>query len=253
MAILFDDASEEHVSNANAVVLGVPLVLAGWFKFDDMAADQAIISIGDTDGSNWFELLLRGSAVGDPLWAWPRQSGSGDVAATSTGASANTWHHGCALFAATNDYRVLIDNGSKGTQSTNRTPQTLDNTTIGAMRVLSNVIHECSGAIAEAAVWDLTNWPGATNADKADAFEDIALPGLAAGASPLFWPLGLTPWSLKNLSDLKDPLTGYDMTASGGTTAEHPLITYPTGPVYVHAAAAVGNPWYYRAQQEAVA
>ncbi|MCK5601494.1 hypothetical protein KAR91_06490, partial [Candidatus Pacearchaeota archaeon] len=113
-----------------------------------------------------------------------------------------------------------------GTNATNRTPVSLDRTSIGR-RGTSSPIKYMSGMIAEAAIWDLSNWPGATSGDKADNFEKI-LPSLVKGCSPLFFPLGLKAyWPL--IRSLNDIVGGFNLTDINGTiAADHPTIIYPS-------------------------
>jgi hypothetical protein len=250
MARLFDDAASEYLQYGGAVVSAVPFVLACWFRSDSVTVNQTLLSIADTAGdSHFFRMAAMGAVAGDPIRA-QCSSASGSVQAdTSSGFSANTWHHACAAFATATDRRVYLDGGSKGTDANNRTPAGLDTTAIGTLR-RNSISQYMSGRIAWAAIWDLTNWPGATGTDKADGFEARALPGLADGYSPLFWPLGLTAfWPLGGLrlnnsgnaanSDW-DVVGGYHMDPQNTpSVADHPGgLIYPSVPQVVMPTAA---------------
>jgi len=235
MARLFDDAQSEYLAYSGAAYSSMPMVFVGWFRSDDITAAQTILSIADKDTTNdIYALVAGGHLAGDPLYAFTKDGGSNDYAETTSGFSANTWHHACGIFASATDRRVFIDGGSKGTNATNITPANLDRTTI-SRNAWSSSQGYVSGRVAEAAIWNLTNWPGATAALKADAFEQQALPAIADGFSPLFFPLGLVAcWPLggRTASDSdKDIVGGYHMTAfNTPSTAAHPRVIYPRSP-----------------------
>lgn len=226
MARLFDDASEEYLKIDQAVVSGVPLAMAAFFKSDDLANNQVIISLTNAAGSSIFMLWAAGPDGGDPIRVQTGDEVSGAVAGTSSGYSAGTLHHACGIFASATDRRVFIDGGSKGTNAVNITPVNLNTTSIGA-RIRAAVSLPMSGLIAEAAIWDLSNWPGATNSDKADNFEKI-LDSLAGGYSPRFFSLGLKAhWQLIRDEDI-DIVGGYNMTPfNTPSIIAHPPIIYP--------------------------
>ena len=189
MALLFDNAASQYLSRAAGVAAAVPLAMACWFYSDDATTAQALLYIGSGVSNNdgWM-LLVNGSTAGDPV-----QARTNTVAASSsTGYTANTWHHAAGIFATATDRRAFIDGGSKGTNASNATP-TPNNTFIG--RRTSDLF--MSGRIAEMGVWSLAGYPGATDVLKADAWEAAVLPALARGVPPGrfregllgYWPL----------------------------------------------------------------
>ena len=243
MARAFDDGSSQYLSVSSAAHSSYPLALVAWAYSDDAAAGQHVLSIGEGSGnSNFHSLLLAGGVAGDPLRAQTRAAGSTNHASTSTGYSANTWHHLAGLFVSATDRRALIDNGGKGTDSTSRSPTGLDTTRIGVVAI-NTPFNYMSGYIAEAAVYDLSVWPGATDSDKADAFEAAALPALAAGYSPLLVPLGLVFYCPLIRDNDEDLSGGLSLTASGSPTVEaHPPVLYAAAPHYnIAPAAAAGE------------
>lgn len=225
MARLFDDASSEYLVKSEAILSGTPLAFVCFCNVD---ADitQTLMCITNSAGVSQFHLFVNKPVANLLLYVQKSAEIPSGVAATSTAVSLNTWHHACGIFASSTDIRVLLDGAGKGTDGTNATPASLDTTSIGArIRGVGGLF--TSGMIAEAAIYDLSAWPGATDALKADAFEKI-LPSLVDGFSPLHFPLGLVAyWPL--IRGLNDKVGGYNLTATGTTVSNHPRIILPHG------------------------
>jgi len=227
MARLFDDAQNDGLELNQTVLTAAPLVMACWFNSNDLTINQSPMNIVDINSmTRYFSIVLLNNADFNRRI----RAATGNVtvvyADTSTAWSVDTWHHVCAIFAANDDRRILLDGGGKGTNAESKIPTDLDRTCIGWMH-RSTPLQYMSGMIAEAAIWNLTNWPGATGAAKGDNFEKI-LPSLTKGFSPSFYPLGLKAyWPL--VRGLNDPVGGYNLTASGTTVSSHPRIILPQG------------------------
>jgi len=146
----------------------MPFTLACWFNSDSLTIDQALITLSSEDTSwNGYWLMAKGTDGGDPVVARTYSGGAVQQAATTTGYSADTWHHACGMFVATSDRRAYIDGGSKGTDVNAESGADVDNTCIGAIRYWTNLVVETdspmSGRIAEPAIWscaltDLEVW-----------------------------------------------------------------------------------------------
>lgn len=227
MSRLFDDASSEYLSVNQAVLSGVPLALACWFNSNSLTINQTLISItDDASAHDVFKLSARGDQAGDYIRAETGDSVLFKLAASSIAYSANVWQHGCAIFASSTDRRVLLNGGNKGTDSDDVTPADLDSTNIGFSKY-GTPSGYMSGYIAEAAIWDLSVWPGATDSDKADNFEKI-LPSLAKGFTPDNFPLGLKAyWPL--VRGLTDKVGGFNLTADGTVVTPHCNVIRPHG------------------------
>lgn len=253
MARLFDDAQNEHLSYNGVVFELLPLAVACWFQTDSASLYQTLFSVSDASSNRYHALMAAGGATGDPIWA-RTYSGSGTNAATSIGYSTNTWHHACGIWVAAADRRAFIDGGSKGTNATSKSPSNLDKTSLGHLYYNGGELWYLSGQLAEAAIWDLSGYPGATDSDKADYWEERVLLGLAAGWSPRKFPLGLVAHHPIGGLDTeetdggtaRDIWGGYDMTAysdaTGPGVADHAGgLIYPSGPLVFPAAAAAGH------------
>ncbi len=218
MARLFDDAQNEYLEIDQAVVTGVPLTLACWFKSDSITLSQYLIYIADKDvATHAFALSASGAAGGDPIRA-VTYGGTLTSAASTAGYNANTWHHACGVFAATNSRAAYLDGGNKGTGNVDKIPANLDRTSI-ARAGDSTPGFYVSGYVTEAAIW---------NAVLTD--EEVAI--LAKGFSPLLiHPQNLVAyWPLIRDED-QDRVGGYDLTAfsdgAGPGIATHIPIIYP--------------------------
>ena len=222
MARLFDDANSQDLTRTDtAGFTGLPVTMACWFMSDDIAAAQALMGLYNTGStSGLYALFAQGNVAGDPVRAWHIQdNGTSSFAATTTGYSANTWHHACAIFASTASRTAYIDGGSSATETTSRSAPTPDIFRIASRKHSGAADAFVSGRIAEAAVWF-----AALTADE--------VAELAKGVSPKrIRPESLVAyWDIvgKNSPEI-DQVGGYDLTlsASAPTAADHPRIFMP--------------------------
>ena len=221
MARTFDDVSGSFLQRNSAVVNAPPFSVAAWMRSDDDTTGQTVLSIGDAStDTDYYRLFISGPTAGDPVRWVTRAGGSNAAASTSTGFSANTWHHVAGVEAAANSRAVYIDGGSKGTDSTSKTPSNLDTTAIGKLARLSAAPY-FSGDIAWVSIW---------NAALSDA--EIAL--LANGLHPhQMRPGNLVTFWLDDRSGRhdNDNWGSYDVVASNTPTwaDDPPGLQYPQG------------------------
>lgn len=170
MALSFNGTSEylETTSSISAV----PLTIAAWFNSTSTTAGQTICTVCATGGStaNRFGLFAGGDATGDPVRAIVGNTGAN--ADTTTGYTANTWHHAAGVFTSNTSRTAYIDGGSAGTNTTSSTPTGVNAIVIGA-RYASTLGAYFSGSLAEIGVWS-------TNLSSAE------ITSLAKGMSPRF-------------------------------------------------------------------
>ena len=218
MAILFDNVSNEYLTNINAVA-NQPFTLACW-AYADEALDQIAINIGHSSlarigelgfgVTNLFGLFHQGATTYETLQP---------VTPTY---SLNTWHHLAGRYEIA-DRELYADGVSIATGTVNVGAMPVGITHIGAEIYAGVTGAFFSGRIAEAAVWDVSLSDG-----------EIAL--LAEGFSPLFFqPQSLVAyWPLIALEDINDRVGGFNMTAVNTpvTTNHMPKIIYPA-PVFI--------------------
>jgi len=218
MAIHFDAASSQYLSLGSALVSTGPLSVSLWANLDQLASTYAdeftAFWIGEAGANNdWF--LMRSDDGDDKVEMRTSQNADSVRAVTSTTVTAGTWQH-WGVNENTSSRTAYLNGGNKGTESTSKTIDTVDDTFIGANNVSS--IHDFfDGSIAEVAVW---------NAILTDAEYLV----LAAGYSPLF----VRPQSLVAYWPL---IRGYNckinaannLTANNAPTiVAHPRIIYPS-------------------------
>lgn len=217
MARLFSGSGQ--YLTATDTPASLPVTMACWFYAHSVSRNDFLITIAE-DGpipatKDFLGLRLRGGVGGDPVRAisW-NASGSG-AASTSTGFSTNTWHHGCAVFAADDDRRVYIDGGSKGTNVTN-TATAMQRTNIACMRREGLVSDEHDGGIAETVIYEgiLSD-------------EEVAM--LALGYSPLLiQPQNIFTY-VPFIRDADNDIVGTldFLTVGVPTVMSHPRVFYP--------------------------
>ena len=220
MARFFNDASQEYLELDSAPITATPFTMACWFNSNDIGANQGLMWLGDKDvADHYWAMLANGAGGGDPIAFQAVAGGGAANAVTSTGFSADTWHHACGVAVSAIDRAVFIDGGSRGTNVTSRTPLNADRITIGGLGDSTPTLY-MSGAIAEAAFWNV-------------ALSDAEVALLAKGFSPLFIrPQNLVAYWPLIRDDDNDLIGGFDLTAfNTPTVATHPpLIVYPTIP-----------------------
>lgn len=196
---LFADVSE----------IDAPLfTISCWFYALDITAAGTLVSIVDKGvGTRRIALWVRGDNSGDPLQLLVSYSGSSQPA-TTTGYSADTWHHGCAVSRSATDKSVFLDGGGEGTDATSTASSMpgLDRTAVGYLSD-SSPSQYMDGRVAEVGIWDV-------------ALIDAEVAMLAAGAAPLM----VRPESLVTYL----PLIRDDDTDIMGVTGAYTELVTPT-------------------------
>jgi hypothetical protein len=216
MARLLDDASTEYLEIVGGSPPSTePLTLAGWFRTNDDAIIQSIITLDDANAdANSYQLTARGNA-GDVV-SGTAGGGTFQTADTTTSFTVNTWHHAAAVFRTSGDFiSAYIDGGSKGSNTTDAVVGAgIDHVSIGVRRI-NNPNAYFSGDLAEIAVW---------NVDLTDA--EIAILALGVPAY-MVRPASLVHYAplVRNLQDIASGVTA---TATGTAVSDHPRIFRPS-------------------------
>ena len=221
MARLFDDASSEGLELGSSPITDSPVTLACWFNSDSITADQTLIHINRSTGyPRGYSLIAAGAVSGDPIRA-KTDYGSPASDDSTTGYSANTWHHAAAVFDASLAY-AFIDGGSKGSGAfTQSLSGVIDDLAVAHYVDTENGDSAyLSGSIAEAAVWDVN-------------LTDAEIASLAKGFSPkLIRPQNLVFYIPLLNDDDEDIVSGLSLTATGTPTdSDHPRIIYPSSTI----------------------
>lgn len=216
MARDFDGASSQYIRAASAVLTGVPITMACWFRPAGVASHYGLMSLSDESAAtSYFVLEAAGTIGGDPLRCTTRLAVEAN-ALTTTGFSANTWHHACGVWSAADARAAYIDGGSKGTNAVAITPTNLDITVLGA-RARNPYDSFFDGLIAEAGIWNI-------------ALTDAEVAILAAGYSPLLVrPQNLVLYA-PLIRDIQDTVGGLTLANTGTTVGDHCRVIHPASP-----------------------
>lgn len=164
LAQIYNGVDEDHEIETGVVGTTPvpPFTFECWFNSISASTQQALIVTmnGDT-GTRWYILELGGHVVGDPVRAQAHDPSAGEAfAATTTGYSVNKWHHGAAVFTATNSRTAYIDGGSPGTETASRTDVTsISRTALGAFRGGASYFSPFNGRMVEAVVRSVASSP----------------------------------------------------------------------------------------------
>lgn len=231
MARLFDDASATGADFAGEAVSALPLTMACWFNSDDATDQQRIMGMSDlVNDSPYIE--LRGDVAGDPVRLHSLASGADSTIDSSTGYSANTWHHMCAVYANATSRTLYLDGNNVGSDTANSDPlanNAMSHTAVGEFA--PTFFAPMSGHLAEGAMW-----AAALTAAEITLLANSVKPirvrpaGLAA-----YWPL------MGRNSPEIDLVGGFDLTLTGSPAqSDHPRIISrpPLIPILVASAAA---------------
>lgn len=229
MALLFNDASSQSGDNSSPGVTGYPFTLACWFYSDDATIEQSLVGIGvNGSADNRAELRIRGDSAGDPLQATSKGTGGSPAsAATTSGYTANTWHHALGTFGSATSRVAYIDGGSSGSNATSLSLSGVNRNLLGKKGDGTTLM---SGRIAEAAIWSVV-----LSVNEITALARGACPLVIRPASLVhYWPL------IGRFSPEIDRRGGANMTLNNTpTAADHCRIFYPPRPQRYSFAAAV--------------
>jgi hypothetical protein len=146
------DGSNQRLTPASVPVTAAPLTLACWFRPSNVTHAGALITLTNSAGTNYFALYFNGTAAGDPVSIFMFPSVTSGFSTTS-GASANTWHHACGVFTSSNSRTVYIDGGSSATNTASGTPANITQFNIGSFQTAAGNFF--NGQIAEVGIWNV--------------------------------------------------------------------------------------------------
>jgi hypothetical protein len=145
------NGSNQRLTPASAPVAAAPLTMACWFRPANVTHTGALITLTNTAGSDYFALYFNGTRAGDPVTIF-MNPGAPSGFHTTSGASANTWHHACGVFASSTSRTVYIDGGNSSTSTVNGTPANIAQFNIGSFQTAAGNFF--NGQIAEVGIWN---------------------------------------------------------------------------------------------------
>lgn len=209
MAYSFTAASSQYMYAGLA--LSYPFTMACWFQSTSIATSYNLIGAGNASGSDndAVYLIAAGATAGDPIQIGAiTNGGTLNTGATTTGYSANTWTHACAVCTSATSRTVYKDGGSSATSTVSRAITGLDRIVIGARWLTGAASGFLNGKLAEVAFWNAS----------------LTAPEVAALAAG-FCPRKIRPASLvffaPIIRDLVDMKGGLTITTSGSPAVDN--------------------------------
>jgi len=97
-------------------------------------------------------MYFRGDIANDPIQIIQQGGGSSVLTLISTsGCSANTWHHACAVFTSATSRTIYLDGGNSATNTTSSTPSGINQMNIGSFKTAAG--NWFNGQVAEVGLW----------------------------------------------------------------------------------------------------
>jgi hypothetical protein len=155
MAYEFNGTSQS-LQTASAPVSILPITMACWFNSTSDTSSQTLISMANSTGAfGGARLIAEGSQAGDPIRADYTNSGGSGFARTTSGYTANKWHHACGVYTSTSSRSAYLDGGSSATDTSFISPQFESNALTIAGRFNNGTIGLFAvGRIAEVGIWN---------------------------------------------------------------------------------------------------
>lgn len=150
MARTFVSASLQSVDRGSAAVTAFPWSISLWFKcVASVAAGQQLGGLGASLGTDQAVIVV--SAANKVRYRLVATTAlSIDTTAAFTD---NVWSHACVVSASASDHRVFVNGGNKITDSTSKTPASLDSTSVG--RGVTTIPVYFDGSVAEFGIWNI--------------------------------------------------------------------------------------------------
>jgi hypothetical protein len=127
------DGVDDELTLASAPRTAAPLSFGAWFRSGSATVNQALVMLGVAGtADNRFMLYAAGATAGDPVVTDARTTTTTNAAST-TGYSPSTWHSACGVYASTTSRAAFIDGGSKGTDTTSKSPASVAVTRVGRL------------------------------------------------------------------------------------------------------------------------
>ena len=188
--------------------------MACWFNLTSATASQTLLSIAHSSGGFIGpRLLAEGAAVGDPIRADYTIGASTGIARTTSGYSANTWHHACGVYDSTASRTAYLDGGNSGTDTTSVIgPMVVNTLTIAGRFNGGSIGLFAIGLIAEVGIWNAA----LTAAEIASLAKGMTCDKIRPQSLVFYAPL------VRNLQDVKGGLTITNNNAA--TVANHPRV-----------------------------
>jgi len=211
MAYDFTAASSQYLS-ASAPINGntFPFTMACWFRPSNVTTTYILISLSSTS-ADYVGLVAEGGRADDPVRAF--QTSEATEARTTTGYTANNWHHACAVFTSNASRTVYLDGGGSATNTVQESRNTnASDFLISARRFNGALGSYFDGDLAEVGIWNAA----LTAAEIASLAKGMTCDKVRPQSLVFYAPL---------VRDLQDVRGGRTITNNNtATVANHPRV-----------------------------
>jgi hypothetical protein len=214
MAYDFTAASSRYLSTTAAPVLQNPLTIACWFRMANTTSVNALVNLNTGTGGSTerYVLFADGTVTGDIVRLSVIGTGTSANTDTTTGFSANTWHHACAVVESNSSRTVYLDAGSSATTTQTISVSNIANVRIGSRESAGSQGLFATGQIAEVGIWNAA----LTAAEVASLADGMTCDKVRPQSLVFYAPL------VRNLQDVRGGLTITNNNTA--TVANHPRV-----------------------------
>jgi hypothetical protein len=203
MSLVLDGSQYGWVSTLSpSISPAYPITISAWVKSTDDTINQSAVHLVNSFYTE--QLLIEGAVGGDPVTARANGGSGNEDANTSSGYSADTWHHACVVFENASSRHAYIDGGSKGSDTATATIASLVRLMVGVYYYIS-FSQYFEGKISGVAIWE-TNLSDAEVSQLAGGTDPTTI---QAGSLYGYWPL---------YDDRFDDIGSNDLVLSGSPT-----------------------------------
>lgn len=209
----------------------LPFMVSAWINWDGTVAAGTAWNHGESSATLDHSRRMTANTSGDNKIYINSRTTANSNAVSTTGVTADTWHHLTGSFIASNSRAAYLDGASKGTEITNRVLNTPTVTRLGV--TIDAAFNALPGGLAEVSIWDTAGFTE-TNRD------DLSVK-LAAGENPIninaeagqpWTDMLVAYWPLTDTTDINDTSgNGHNLSTVGTLSnfASHPTIDPVTG------------------------
>lgn len=148
MSYDFDGTNDWIGNTTTCPVTTFPCTLACWFRYD---VDGTLISVSNSTGGQRYRLRITGTGL---VRLIATAGGTDSTIDTTSGISASTWGHACAVISSATSRTVYLNAANSTTTTVSRSSSGFTRLQIGSGRESSANLDYFNGQIADVGIWD---------------------------------------------------------------------------------------------------
>lgn len=217
MGRLYDDFALDRLEVDASPITAAPFTISAWFRTDDVAIFETVVSLADKDVSNrYWTIELEGPDPDSRVAFVFRDAGGEQKVLTTTDYLVNTWHHAFAVEVSSTNHRILLDGAGLGISVVDTTPTGIDRISIGR-KGDSTPSSYFSGRIAEVAMWNVA----LSDAQALELAGGVPVLRMRPDALVEYWPcFGVG-------APEPDYIGSNNLTVTGAVQADHAPVALP--------------------------